>query len=66
MIHTTVFTCITLTKDMIDCDGPVHYARLVIQKVAVQVMIGFDAEVFAVCVNATERFAVLGEGFEFH
>ena len=51
---------------MIDCDGPVDDARLVIQKVAVQVMIRFDAELFAVCVNAAERFAVLGEGFEFH
>ncbi len=66
MIHTTVFGCIAVIEDLIDCDSPVHYTRLVTQRVAVEVMIGLDVEVFALCVNAGEGLAALGESFEFH
>ncbi len=66
MIHTTVFGFIAVTEDLIDCDGPVDYSRLVTQKIAVEVMIGLDAEVFAVYVNAAEGLAAWGESFEFH
>ncbi len=65
MIHKTVFGCVAVTKDLIDCDGRVDYSRLLTQRVTAEVMIGLDAEVFAVCVNAAKGLAAWGESFEF-
>lgn len=58
MIHTTIFSCIAVTKDLINCNSLVDYARFLIQRIAVEVMFGLDTEVFAVCVNAIERLIV--------
>lgn len=62
MIHTTVFDSITMTKDLIDCNGSVNYKsftdypNLIIQKVAIEVIISFVAERFAIW---SKRFGLI-------
>lgn len=51
VVHITVFGSIAVTEDLIDCDSPVDYIRLVTPRVAVEIMIGLDAGVFSACVN---------------
>ena len=72
MVHTTVFSYITVTGNLIGCDSLddsetlADYACLVIQKVADEVMINLDAEEFAVYVNAAEELAIWEESLKFH
>lgn len=63
VVYTIVFSCIAMTRDPISCNSPVDYtsfadyARFVIQRVVVEVIIDFIAEGFAACVNAAGRVA---------
>lgn len=53
VVHTTVFSCIAVITNLIDCNSPVDYVSFVIEKVAIEAMI----------VLVAWEVAVQGEGF---
>lgn len=71
LVHTTVFGFIAVTGDLIgfdslvDCKSLADYARLLIQRIAVEVMIDLVTGEFAAYVNAARGLAAWGEGIEF-
>lgn len=47
----TIFVCMTITKNLINCKSFIDYKSHKIQKIPIEVMIDLVTRTFAVCVN---------------